>query len=434
MRTRCCLALGMVWLWAAAVCAQFAVVNDGTTTANLTQLSNEYGTGGAEPTLTPSSGILLADQPSEASDMAARTVWYLNSQAPTSGVYSVAADFKPATAPGVAESFHRGGVMGWLNVNTNKGIGFHVVPGSSFQVATVDFLASVDWDNESANNLYNLDGTPASAEPGSTLSDLSNYDSTQVATFQLDFAAPSEADLAALSNATARVTARVFQGGGATANQVGQTIALLTDLPAPGPGGADQRVGYYAYWASLFRAGTIGELDNLRVSAGFAPVANLSPQVVLASPPNGATFTAPAQLTLTADASDQDDAVARVEFFANGNPVGSDVDAPYSVNWSNVSAGSYSLTAVATDLRGAATTSANEVKITVNVPSGDLPRLSIVRNGDNVEITWPAEFEGFRLQSNEALRDTGWVDYENVTGNSALVLINDTQLFFRLVK
>jgi RHS repeat-associated protein len=96
--------------------------------------------------------------------------------------------------------------------------------------------------------------------------------------------------------------------------------------------------------------------------------ANVPPTVSLTSPANGATFTAPASITLAATANDSDGTVAKVEFFNGASKLGEDTTAPYSFSWTNVAAGSYTLTAKATDNDGAVTTS-TEVSITVNAPS-----------------------------------------------------------------
>ena len=96
-----------------------------------------------------------------------------------------------------------------------------------------------------------------------------------------------------------------------------------------------------------------------------ATVANVAPSVVLTSPKAGATFTAPATVTVSANASDSD-GISSVAFYVNGAPIGTDTTSPYSVTWSNVPAGNYSLTAVATDTRNASSTS-SAVTITVKL-------------------------------------------------------------------
>jgi hypothetical protein len=84
----------------------------------------------------------------------------------------------------------------------------------------------------------------------------------------------------------------------------------------------------------------------------------------IVSPLNGAVFQAPANIPLSAAASDPDGQVVQVEFHANGGLVGTDTVAPFSLVWQNVPAGSYTLTAKATDNDGGVKTSAG-VPITV---------------------------------------------------------------------
>ena len=93
-------------------------------------------------------------------------------------------------------------------------------------------------------------------------------------------------------------------------------------------------------------------------------VANRPPQVALTSPSNGQGFNAPATITLTAAASDPDNNLATVAFYNGGTPLATLVTPPFSFTWSNVSPGSYKLTAVATDALGAQTTSTS-VTVTV---------------------------------------------------------------------
>ena len=82
-----------------------------------------------------------------------------------------------------------------------------------------------------------------------------------------------------------------------------------------------------------------------------------------AAPAAGSTHFAPATIALAATASDAD-GIARVDFYLGATLLGTAISAPYSMVWDNVSAGSYTLTAVATDRLGASATSA-PVSITV---------------------------------------------------------------------
>jgi hypothetical protein len=86
---------------------------------------------------------------------------------------------------------------------------------------------------------------------------------------------------------------------------------------------------------------------------------NVAPAISIASPGDGATVSA-SSINLNTNAFDPDGSISKVEFYANaayigaGTLTGSD---QYNFTWSNAFPGSYSLTAVATDNEGVATTS-----------------------------------------------------------------------------
>jgi regulation of enolase protein 1 (concanavalin A-like superfamily) len=104
-------------------------------------------------------------------------------------------------------------------------------------------------------------------------------------------------------------------------------------------------------------------VDSFKVVQAGSP-ANKPPTVILSAPANGATYTAPASVTLTASAADSDGTVSSVEFYANGTLVGKDTSAPFSVV-GTLQQGSYALTAVAYDNAGASTVS-TAVDVTVS--------------------------------------------------------------------
>ena len=79
---------------------------------------------------------------------------------------------------------------------------------------------------------------------------------------------------------------------------------------------------------------------------------NQPPVVSLTGPVDGAEFTAPATILLEADAIDSDGTIAQVEFYEGTNLLRSVTSAPYEFGWSNVVAGSYSLSVVAIDNDG----------------------------------------------------------------------------------
>jgi hypothetical protein len=106
---------------------------------------------------------------------------------------------------------------------------------------------------------------------------------------------------------------------------------------------------------------------NFHSIALISNSANLWPNIFITSPTNNATFTGPTNVVIAATATDWDGSVTNVEFFADGFLIGSDTTSPYSMTWSNVMLGSYTLTARATDNQGATKVSAPVViRITAN--------------------------------------------------------------------
>ena len=85
--------------------------------------------------------------------------------------------------------------------------------------------------------------------------------------------------------------------------------------------------------------------------------ANKAPTVSLTSPTAGATYNAPGTIPLTATAADSDGTIAKVEYYSNTTLVATSAASPFSASWTNVPAGSYSITAKAYDNLGLATTS-----------------------------------------------------------------------------
>lgn len=92
---------------------------------------------------------------------------------------------------------------------------------------------------------------------------------------------------------------------------------------------------------------------------------NPPPTVFLTLPEDNSEFTAPADIELTATATDREGGTISEVAFYNGNEVlGTVHSSPYNYHWTNVPEGTYTLNAKATDDGGAIATS-NAVTITV---------------------------------------------------------------------
>lgn len=136
--------------------------------------------------------------------------------------------------------------------------------------------------------------------------------------------------------------------------------------------------GYQGYWHSYI--------------AKLSADANAPPTVSLTSPVNGAVYTAPATISLSANAGDSDGTVAKVEFFANDVRVGTSASAgsPYTFTWNGAADGVYRITARATDNKGAVTASTEVVTLTVNVAATSVTGRGIGLRGeyfDNPDFT-----------------------------------------------
>ncbi len=433
------------WILATALFGTFSarasLVNDGSTTTNLVQIANSsafsQGSAVVHLDVVNSDAVLQAYQTGTSGDFfALRSAWYASELVATSGTYTVTADFQPAS-----DYFaNRGGVIGWLSLSSSNGIALQVTPEdiaagqTIFRVSLIDFSANSASANDSLNHLFNKNGTAAENAFGSALSAAPNYSPTNFATFQLAFTAPTSADTTVLSNATAHIMGKVFQTNSSGASvQVGQTIELLTDLPLPAP--AVHRFGYFAVWGSIQDSGdVIGYLDNLATTGGVGLPPNDLPMVSLTSPTNGATFAEPANITISANATDNDGSVTQVEFFAGTMSLGTATNAAnnvFSLTWSNVLAGNYALTAQATDNRGGTSTS-SPVTVTVSGTTGGGSTLTIVVTGNTIDISWPTN--GYQLQMATNLVAPNWTDIaiNTVNTNQVTLPITPGNMFFRL--
>jgi uncharacterized protein (TIGR03437 family) len=102
---------------------------------------------------------------------------------------------------------------------------------------------------------------------------------------------------------------------------------------------------------------------------GGTPVPSTPPIVSVTSPTNGQNLVAGTDIVITSAATDADGSVAKVEFYANGELVGTDYTSPFAITWPTVAAGSYTLTAKATNSQGLWTISNGVSVSALNLPT-----------------------------------------------------------------
>jgi hypothetical protein len=113
---------------------------------------------------------------------------------------------------------------------------------------------------------------------------------------------------------------------------------------------------------------------------------DVAPKVALTSPADGAAFELPAVVTLTAEASDPDDPIQGVSFFADDICLGRVTTAPYTLSWTNPPVGPHALFARAFDQSGKSAIS-TPVKITVKATP---PAITLTAPTDGQVFPTPA--------------------------------------------
>jgi hypothetical protein len=121
----------------------------------------------------------------------------------------------------------------------------------------------------------------------------------------------------------------------------------------------------YLFWSSPSLGGNMTAIPESQLY----PETNPPPSVAIVSPANGATYTASASVTVSANAAAQYNPLAGVSFYRGTTLLGTVSNAPYTLTTTGLGAGSYTLTAVAVDGSGLSATSA-PVSITVHPATG----------------------------------------------------------------
>jgi len=172
---------------------------------------------------------------------------------------------------------------------------------------------------------------------------------------------------------------------------------------------------------------------------GTNSVTDVPPNVNIASPTNGALFPAPVNVTLVANAWDTDGTVKKVEFFQGANKLGERTNSPYSLVWSNVVSGSYSLSARATDNGGYATMSS---PITISVTNSSASLAVTLEHpalvGSDCVFSFASQAgHTYEVDYSSVLGSGDWQVLTNLTGTGSTLNVTNknvpaTQRFYRI--
>lgn len=188
------------------------------------------------------------------------------------------------------------------------------------------------------------------------------------------------------------IYAVVYQGVYYKDNTMSDWAFFSTNLPSQ-PGYRDIDIFYDATNLnnSRLRVASYGRgLWETALANTVAPP-NQLPAVSLTSPANNKKIDALSSVLISANASDTDGYVTKVEFYQGSSLLGTATNTPYNFTWNNPPKGNYALTAKAYDNAGGVTTSA-AVNISVDTmvvagsvnPSGD----AYVRDGSSANTNF----------------------------------------------
>lgn len=170
-------------------------------------------------------------------------------------------------------------------------------------------------------------------------------------------------------------------------------------------------------------AGGLATSSAIQVVVRQAILKNVPPTVSITTPTNNASFNAPANVGISANANDADGIVSKVEFYNGSNLLGSDVSAPYTFNWNNLGVGVYNIFVKAIDDSNAVTTSSLvtiEVKPLVGCPIPTGLRANTITTSSAL-LSWNAsENANSYVVWYRALGSTNWIN-SSVNGLSLFV-------------
>lgn len=157
------------------------------------------------------------------------------------------------------------------------------------------------------------------------------------------------------------------------------------------------------------------------------------PTVSIASPANNSSFIAPASIDLTANATANAsltaialafaagppaNSISKVEYYRDGQLIGMATAAPYGFTWTDVAAGSYGITAKATDANGL-----TQVSAPITVQVNGLPSVAITAPAGNIRFVAPANIafaaSASAVGAGNSIVQVAWYQDETLLGTAS---------------
>ena len=164
-----------------------------------------------------------------------------------------------------------------------------------------------------------------------------------------------------------------------SAVSISGTKVLLT-LASPVVAGDVITVSYTKPTVNPLQTSSGGQAASISAKSvinNCSQVANQPPIISITSPTKSVTFTAPANITIEANASDPDGTISKVEFYNGSAKLGEKLSSPFSFTWKEVVEGNYTITAVASDNLNARTVSV-PVEVVVEKSASTVNQLPVI--------------------------------------------------------
>ncbi len=142
----------------------------------------------------------------------------------------------------------------------------------------------------------------------------------------------------------------------------GPTAALFSDIHGTNPIVSNLNEGMYCFRLKVTNPDAHSDEDEVMIMV--TNTENAAPVVSLTAPIDNSNFTAGETITLSANASDFDGTIEKVDFYQDNTLISSVTTSPYKTNWNPV-IGNYTLTVKATDNNGSVSTS-QAVQVTID--------------------------------------------------------------------
>ena len=197
------------------------------------------------------------------------------------------------------------------------------------------------------------------------------------------------------------------------------SVLLGTVLTAPFNFTNVLPAGAYALKAVATASGISATSAVVNITVDSPPTVNIT------TPTNNTTLSAPANVTIQASASDSDGSVTNVQLLVGPNILTNISSGAYSGTTNNLAAGSYTLSAIASDNFGVKNT--NSVSITVVTPvTNTISGATATVSSTNFQFSFQANAGlSYIVQRSTNLASTNWLTIFTNTATSGTVIFTD---------